>query len=70
MNKNKLEVVRNKFGYQEGFCVDNIGHSGGIGSWWRDSVVNLIFFSNHQILVEVKEDCFEFGSWFVCGLYG
>lgn len=30
MNNNKLEVVRNKCGFQEGLSIDNVGHSGGI----------------------------------------
>ena len=56
MNKNKLEVVRSKCGFLEGLCVDNMGHSGGISLWWRDMIVSLISFSNHHIIVQVKED--------------
>ena len=70
MNKNKLEVVRSKCGFQEGLCVDNMGHSGGISLWWRDMNVNLISFSNHHIFVEVKEDYPGTRSWYACGVYG
>lgn len=55
MKKGKLEGIRNKCGFQEGFCISSDGHSGGIGLWWRDAAVNLVSYSKHHILVEVKE---------------
>lgn len=70
METRKLEVVRNKCGFMEGICVDNVGHSEGIGLWWKDLDVHLISFSNHHILVEVKEERAGFSSWCACGVYG
>lgn len=70
MDTRKLEVVRNKCGFVNGTCVDNVGHSGGLGLWWSDLEVHFISSLNHHIFVEVKEEHAKYGSWFVCGVYG
>lgn len=70
MQKKKLEMIRNRCGSTDDLCIDSNGHSGGIGLWWKDMAVSLVSFSNHHILVEIKEESLRGGSWFRCGIYG
>lgn len=70
MLKNKLEIIRNRCGFNEGLCVDSNGSSGGIGLWWKDLEVSLISFSTHHVLVEIKDDRGDGNRWFACGVYG
>ena len=70
MCKSKLEVVRDRCGVKDRLCVDCVGHSGGIGLWWRDFDVHLVSFSSHHVLVEIKDNRLDSTSLFACGVYG
>lgn len=69
MEKRKLEGIRNTCGFEEGTCGSSSGQSGGIGLWWKDVSVSLISFSQHHILVEVRDSDEVNSTWFACGVY-
>ena len=67
--KEKLDVVRVGCGFDLGFCSSSVGNSGGLGLWWNGFNVNLVSYSNHQMLVEVVEPNGA-NMWYACGVYG
>lgn len=56
VDKNRLEGVRHKCGFQNGLCVSSNGNSDGIGLWWRDQKVTLNSFSEKHISVTVEDE--------------
>lgn len=63
MEDRKLEGIRKKCGFSEGIGVSSEGHFGGIGLWWRDCTANLISFSSHHVLVEIRDDYEARAPW-------
>lgn len=70
MESHKLEGIRRKFSFSDGFCVSSEGHSGGLGLWWRDCTTTLISYSSHHILIEVQDDMETGSTWHACRIYG
>lgn len=69
IDSGKLECVRNKCGFSNGFYVSSQGNSRGLGFWWRDQKVSLKSFSDKHISVMVN--CFDYGNtWVANGIYG
>lgn len=69
IDSGRLEVVRNKYGFSNGLCVNSVGNSDGLGLWWRDQNVDLISYSSHHISITVEDyrgDC----KWKAHGIYG
>ena len=68
-NRNKLESLKNKLGYEGLFAVEPMGRSGGIVLFWKASnKVRLIKFSRNCI--DVKVEYQEPGKWRMTGFYG
>ena len=68
-NRNTLERLKSKLGYEGLFVVEPLGRSGGIALFWKaSSKVRLIKFSRNFIDVEVEYQ--ELGKWRMTGFYG
>lgn len=69
ITREKLDKIRLSCGFDYGFCVSNVGNSGGLGFWWNGYDVTLLSYSNHHIMVEVAEPN-GVDRWHACGIYG
>lgn len=65
----RIEEVRVKLNFQNSFCVDCIGRSGGICVFWKSSSsISLINYSQNHIDLKIEED--GIGNWRFMGFYG
>ncbi|XP_056688734.1 uncharacterized protein [Spinacia oleracea] len=69
MDAGRLELVHNRCGFENGFCLSSNGRSEGLGFWWRDIKVNICSYSLHHIEVEVC-DSENVPKWKAVGIYG
>ena len=67
----RLEIVRIKCGFHDGLCLNSMDLSGSTSLWWRDLDVSKISYSNHHILVKIR-DGGNGGPWYIyaCEVYG
>lgn len=70
LDKSRLEDIRNKCGFTKGVCFDSNENSEGMGLWWKDLSVITVSFSEHHILVEVREEWRNGRVWFASSIYG
>lgn len=54
MSSSKLEKVCGRCDFTQGVCLDSDGNSGGLGLWWKDLNVLIIYFSRHHIATEIR----------------
>lgn len=65
----RLELIRNRCGFENGLCLSSVGKSGGMGFWWRDVNVKLCFYSTHHLAADI---CSEDNNtiWTAVDIYG
>ncbi|KAA3478899.1 reverse transcriptase [Gossypium australe] len=70
LSAKKMEMVRRKYGYENGIDIGSMGSKGGLSLGWRgNSLIKLISFSSFHIDVEVNDtDCGN--KWRLTGFYG
>ncbi|XP_042972741.1 uncharacterized protein LOC122304536 [Carya illinoinensis] len=69
-NRNKVESIRNKIGYQHSFVIESRGLSGGICFLWKDHVeVELLTYTQHHISLKVSAEG-EQSPYLLTGFYG
>lgn len=69
INAKELEKVRNKCGFFKGLCISSQGLLSGLGLWWLDCNVRVVFFDNYYIAGEVINRN-GFMEWYMAGCYG
>ncbi|KAM1532558.1 hypothetical protein ACFX10_006565 [Malus domestica] len=58
MKDHRLDGVRQRMGFLNGFNVSSIGRAGGLSLWWDDSVeVQILFSSQHIIDAILRKMC-------------
>ena len=68
-NRNKLERLKVKLGFECLLTINPAGRSGGLALYWKSShKVSLLKFSKNCINVAVEDQ--SLGSWRMMGFYG
>lgn len=68
-NKEKMDWIRMKLGFEGMVVVESRGRSGGLALLWREkNQANLLNFSQNHIDMEVRVE--GLGEWRLTGLYG
>lgn len=70
MKDHRIDGVRRRMGFLNGFNVPSVGRVGSLSLWWDDSMEVLVLFSSkHVIDAQVKE--FGAHNWVqVTDIYG
>lgn len=69
VDKNRMEGLRRKFGYDSCFAVDVRGRSGGLAAMWKNNdLVDIQSYSDHHIEMQINDQAV--GSWRLIGFYG
>ncbi|XP_070660618.1 uncharacterized protein [Malus domestica] len=70
MEDHRLDGVRQRMGFLNGFNVSPIGRAGGLSLWWDDSVEVQILFSSKHIIDAILQKVGD-RSWVrITGVYG
>ncbi|XP_070664492.1 uncharacterized protein [Malus domestica] len=70
MKDHRLDGVRRRMGFLNGFNVSSIGRAGGLSLWWDDSVEVQILFSSQHIIDAILRKV-EDSNWVrITGVYG
>uniref|UniRef100_A0A803KTN4 Uncharacterized protein n=1 Tax=Chenopodium quinoa TaxID=63459 RepID=A0A803KTN4_CHEQI len=69
IDSGRLEGIRNRCGFSEWMCVSSIGNSGGLELWWKEVNAHVISYSNHHIVVVVRNASND-PLYAVVGVYG
>lgn len=69
--REKVERVRNQIGYDQSFVIDSRGCSGGLAMFWNSSIlVEVYFYTNSHISVNVTNTDSGGKKWLLIGFYG
>lgn len=73
MKCHKLDGIRRRLGYNQGFHVPSIGTAGEFSLWWHQSIEMQILFSTkniiHTTMREVGKGEWIHASWIYKNLY-
>ncbi|KAM2069822.1 hypothetical protein ACFX16_001292 [Malus domestica] len=62
MKDHRLDGIRRRLGYSNGFHVPPVGRAGGLSLWWQDSLRVIVVFSSKHV-IDVCYYLEEVGSW-------